>query len=109
MEYTFNIKYLGNFLLLIRDAMNPSTEKKSPGNCLTTKKVIDFGLFSTVRLEKSRRPDDVGMCPLASLLRGNESLCLGVRGLDLSFCCLQLLIMQSREYLINSSESAFVK
>lgn len=28
MEYTFNIKYLGNFLLLIRDAMNPSTEKK---------------------------------------------------------------------------------
>lgn len=58
---------------------------------------------------KSRRPDDVGMCPLTSLLRGNESLCLGVRGLDLSFCCLQLLIMQSREYLINSPESVFVK
>lgn len=68
--------------------------------------VIDFGLFSTVRLVKSRRPDDVGMCPLAG---GNESLCLGVRGLDLSFCCLQLLIMQSRAYLINSSESVFVK
>lgn len=105
MEYTFNIKYLGNFLLLIREAMNPSTEKKIPGNCLTSE-VIDFGLFSTVRLVKSRRPDDVGMCPLA---RGNENLCLGVRGLDLSFCCLQLLIMQSRDYLINSSESVFVK
>lgn len=108
MEYTFNIKYLGNFLLLIRDATNPSTEKKITWK-LTMKKVIDLGLFSTVRLERSRRPDDVGMCPLASLLRGNESLCLGVRGLDLSFCCLQLLIMQSREYLINSSESVFVK
>lgn len=53
MEYTFNVKYLGNFLLLIRDATNPSTEKKLPGNCLMMKKVIDFGLFSTGRLGKA--------------------------------------------------------
>lgn len=49
-------------MLLIRDATNLSTEKKLPGNFLR-REVIDFGLFSTVRLGKSRRPDDL-VCAL---------------------------------------------
>lgn len=45
MEYTFNIKYLGNFLLLIRDAMNPLTEKKNYLESVWRAKLEILGCF----------------------------------------------------------------